>query len=150
VFVFFGLVAVLGAYFVQTGSIVPAAWVAAAAIGLHAAAVLLVNNYRDRDHDAATGRSTLATVISRPAALRLYALLLTVPFALALGIAWMADSRWYALPLIALPRAIGLARALPGAPPGAAQSALLFRTVLLEVAFGLLLSLAAVLHRIAP
>ena len=150
VFVFFGLVAVVGAYYVQAGSIAPAAWLAATAIGMHAAAVLLVNNYRDRDHDAATGRRTLATVISGPAALRLYALLLVVPFALAVGMAALTGSRWYALPLIALPRAIGLARALPGAPPGAAQNALLFRTVLLEVAFGVLLSLAAILQRIAP
>jgi 1,4-dihydroxy-2-naphthoate octaprenyltransferase len=149
VFVFFGLVAVLGAYYVQAGAITPVAWLAAAAIGMHAAAVLLVNNYRDREHDAATGRRTLATVVSAPAALRLYALLLVAPFALAIAIAAATGSRWYALPLIALPRAIGLARALPAAAPGAAQNALLFRTVLLEVAFGLLLSVAAILQRIA-
>ena len=85
VFVFFGLVAVVGAYYVQAGSIAAAAWLAAAAIGMHAAAVLLVNNYRDRAHDAATGRRTLAPSSSAAAALRLYAALLVVPFALVAG-----------------------------------------------------------------
>jgi 1,4-dihydroxy-2-naphthoate polyprenyltransferase len=149
VFVFFGMVAVAGAYYVQAGSIAPAVWLAAAAVGMHAAAVLLVNNYRDRVHDAATGRRTLATVISAAAALRLYAMLLFVPFVLVAAIAAMVDSRWFLLPLVALPRAVGLARALPAAPAGAAQNALLFRTVLLEVAFGLLLSLSALVHRLA-
>ena len=75
VFVFFGLVAVCGTYYVQAGTIGAAAWIAAVAIGMHAAAVLLVNNYRDCAHDAATGRRTLAVVLGAAAAVRLYALL---------------------------------------------------------------------------
>ena len=70
-----------------------------------------------------------------------------VDSALTLAIAAQVSGRWFLLPLLALPRAIGLARALPVAPAGAAQNALLFRTVMLEVAFGLLLSLGALLHR---
>ncbi|MBK6600725.1 MAG: 1,4-dihydroxy-2-naphthoate octaprenyltransferase [Betaproteobacteria bacterium] len=147
VFVFFGLVAVVGAYYVQAGTVPAAAWLAAAAIGLHAAAVLLVNNFRDRVHDLATGRRTLAAVVPAPLLLGLYTLLLVAPFALTLTIAAQVSGRWFLLPLLALPRAIGLARALPVAPAGAAQNALLFRTVMLEVAFGLLLSLGALLHR---
>jgi 1,4-dihydroxy-2-naphthoate octaprenyltransferase len=147
VFVFFGLVAVVGAYYVQAGSIAPVVWLAAAAIGMHASAVLLVNNFRDREHDGATGRRTLAVVLSRDAALRLYAVLLTCPFVLTAAVAWWISGPWLLLPLVTLALAFRLIRDLPAAPTGDAQSSLLFRTVMLEVAFGLLLSAGVLLHR---
>lgn len=144
VFVFFGLVAVCGAYYVQAGSIGVAAWIAAAAIGMHAAAVLLVNNYRDRAHDAATGRRTLTVVLSSAGAIRLYAALVLAPFALAGMLGAVVGSLWYALPLVALPWGWRLCRALAHTPNGPLQNALLFRTVMLEVAFGMLLAVGAV------
>ncbi len=149
VFVFFGLVAVCGTYYVQAGSIGAAAWIAAAAIGMHAAAVLLVNNYRDCDHDAATGRRTLAVVLGAAAAVRLYGVLLLFPFALALALALLpvGGGPWHALPLLAAPWAWRLRRDLARTPGGPAQNALLFRTVMLEVAFGMLLAAGAVLQR---
>jgi 1,4-dihydroxy-2-naphthoate octaprenyltransferase len=78
-------------------------------------------------------------------AIRLYALLETLPFALAALLAWHRHSVLYALPLVALPWAIRLVRDVSRTPDGPAQNALLFRTVLLEVAFGMLL--AAVVAR---
>jgi 1,4-dihydroxy-2-naphthoate octaprenyltransferase len=146
VFVFFGLVAVCGAYYLQTGTLDLVACVAGAAVGMHAAAVLLVNNFRDCDHDRATGRRTLAIVLGRGASLRLYESLLFLPFPLAIVAAWIGQSALLALPLVALPWAWRLARAVTHAPPGAELNALLFRTVLLEVAFGLLLSAGAIVH----
>ncbi len=145
VFVFFGLVAVCGAYWVQAGTLAVATWIAAAAIGMHAAAVLLVNNFRDRAHDATTGRRTLTVVLSAAGAIRLYAVLVLTPFALAAVLAAVAGSAWYALPVAALPWGWRLARALAHTPAGPAQNALLFRTVMLEVAFGTLLAAGAVL-----
>lgn len=146
VFVFFGLVAVCGTYYIQAGTIAAGAWIAATAVGMHASAVLLVNNFRDREHDGRTGRRTLAVVLPAAAATRLYAALAMLPFALAGALAWIAGSASLALPLLAAPWGWRLARALPRTPPGPPQSAFLFRTVLLEVAFGLLLSAAALLH----
>ena len=146
VFVFFGLVAVCGAYYVQAGTIGIGAWIAAAAIGMHAAAVLLVNNFRDREHDRNTGRRTLTVVLSEAAATRLYALLVLAPFALAVLIAWIEGGTWFALPLAASPWGWRLQREFRRTPPGPAQNALLFRTVLFEVAFGLLLSAGALAY----
>ena len=146
VFVFFGLVAVCGTYYVQTGTVDRAAAIAGAALGMHAAAVLLVNNFRDREHDRTTGRRTLAIVLGRGGSLRLYAGQLFLPFALAAALAWTVGTAWLALPLLALPMAWQLSRALADAPPGPAQNTLLFRTVLLEVAFGLLLSVGALVY----
>jgi 1,4-dihydroxy-2-naphthoate octaprenyltransferase len=145
VFAFFGLVAVCGSYYVQTGTVGLAAWTAGAAIGMHAAAVLFVNNFRDRDHDRGTGRRTLALVLSREGGLRLYALLLLAPFALAILLGFAAGAASFLLPLLALPWAWRLAGALAVTSPGPAQSALLLRTVQLEVAFGTLLSAGALL-----
>jgi len=150
VFVFFGLVAVCGTYFVQAGGIGLAAAIASGAIGMHAAAVLLVNNYRDCEHDAATGRRTLAVVLGAATTLRLYGVLLLCPFALALAVALLpvGGGPWYALPLVASPWALRLRRDLAQTPGGPAQNELLFRTVLLEVAFGLLLAAGAVIQRV--
>ncbi|MEP7182274.1 MAG: 1,4-dihydroxy-2-naphthoate octaprenyltransferase [Betaproteobacteria bacterium] len=147
VFVFFGLVAVCGAYYVQAGTIGPAAWIAGAAIGMLAAAVLLVNNFRDCDHDATTGRRTLPVTLGASGAVVLYTLLVLAPFALAIVLAWVERSAWFALPLSALPVGMQLARDLWRVPAGPALTGLMFRTVLLEVAFGGLLSAAALLHR---
>jgi 1,4-dihydroxy-2-naphthoate octaprenyltransferase len=147
VFVFFGLVAVCGAYYVQAGNLSIAVGVAATAIGSHAAAVLLVNNYRDRAHDATTGRRTLPVVIGGAAALRLYVALELVPFALAVLLAAATANRWLALPLLALPSALRLTRDVARTPDGPAQNALLFRAVMLEVAFGILLCAGALADR---
>ena len=147
VFVFFGLTAVCGSYYVQAGEVGAVAWLAGIAIGSHAAAVLLVNNYRDRAHDAATGRRTLPVMISAAASLRLFAALELLPFALALLLAASMASGWLALPLLALPSALRLVRDLAVTPDGPAQNTLLFRAVMLEVAFGVLLSIGALAHR---
>jgi 1,4-dihydroxy-2-naphthoate octaprenyltransferase len=119
---------------------------AGSAIGLLAAAVLLVNNYRDRTHDKGAGRHTLAIVLSIDGALRLYAVLLAAPFALALLLAWRYESAWLALPLLAAPKAMRLARDLRRSPPGIALIGILFRTVMLEVAYGGLLAVGALFH----
>ena len=147
VFVFFGLVAVGGTYYVQAGTIVIEALLTGAAIGAVAAAVLLVNNFRDRAHDATTGRRTLPVVLGVRGSQATYALLLAAPFVLAVAIAWSARSAWFALPLLALPSAARLVATFRTAPPGLALTGLMFRTVKLEIAFGALLSAAALIHR---
>lgn len=143
VFLFFGLVAVCGTFYVQTLTLDGIVGVAAAAIGLLAADVLLVNNTRDIDHDATTGRRTLAVVLARRNAMRLHALLVLTPFALAAFLAWR-QSAWFALPLLALPAAWRLVRDVAQTLSGVAMNALLFRAVKLELIFGVLLAASAV------
>ncbi|MFZ1444446.1 MAG: UbiA family prenyltransferase, partial [Candidatus Dechloromonas phosphoritropha] len=63
VFIFFGLVAVGGSYYLQTLTLTPVVLTAATLVGLHAAAVITVNNYRDRDGDARNGKNTLAVLL---------------------------------------------------------------------------------------
>lgn len=65
VFLFFGLVAVGATYFVQAGSVTVDAWLAAVPIGLLAANILVVNNYRDVDTDRVAGKRTLVVRFGR-------------------------------------------------------------------------------------
>ncbi len=78
VFVFFGLVAVLGTTYVQTGSLPLPGWYAACGVGSLACAILVANNLRDIPTDRATGKRTLAVVIGAERSRYLYTLLVGV------------------------------------------------------------------------
>ncbi|WP_026379594.1 1,4-dihydroxy-2-naphthoate octaprenyltransferase [Afifella pfennigii] len=80
VITFFGLVAVAGSFYLQTGWFDLPALVFGLVIGFPAAAVLLVNNTRDRESDHLAGRQTLAIRVGPHGATRLYALLLAASF----------------------------------------------------------------------
>lgn len=60
VFIFFGVAAVAGTYFVQAGSVSAAAWWMSVPIGLIVTAILVVNNLRDLENDRKAGKHTLA------------------------------------------------------------------------------------------
>ncbi len=147
VFVFFGLVAVLGTYFLHAGAGGPAVWLAAMAIGAHAAAVLVVNNHRDAEHDRRTGRRTFAASFGKAASTRLYAIALWSPFALAIAMAVVESRPWLAAPLVLLPIARRLQADFINAPAGPAFNLLLFRTVKLELTFGAAMAAGALLQR---
>jgi 1,4-dihydroxy-2-naphthoate octaprenyltransferase len=148
VFVFFGLVAVLGTYFLHTFSTSPDAWLAGAAVGAHAAAVLAVNNHRDHAHDARTGRRTFAATFGPGASSALYTFALWLPFAIVAGLAAWRGHAGLAAPLALMPWAARLQRDFAAAS-GAGFNEVLFRTVKLELAFGLAFTAGAVGQRLA-
>lgn len=80
VFVFFGLVATVGTSFIQVGAIDFNAVIGGVAAGLFAAAVLMVNNIRDIDTDAAAGKKTLAVRLGKKLATALYLVMIWLPF----------------------------------------------------------------------
>ena len=65
VFLFFGVVAVVGSYYVQTEDLTGLAFALSVPIGLLAAAILMVNNIRDIDTDRRAGKRTLAVRLGR-------------------------------------------------------------------------------------
>ena len=77
-FLFFGVVAVAGSYFVQTEELRWEAFALSVPVGLLAAAILVVNNVRDIDTDRRAGKRTLAVKLGRERARRLYAAMLVV------------------------------------------------------------------------
>lgn len=149
VFVFFGPVAVLGTYYLQTGELsLPAVFVASM-VGLHAAAVLTVNNHRDREADRAVGRVTLAHRLGVSGTRWLYAALVLGPFVLLLPLA--AEERLFWLPALMLPLALLLCRQIVALEPGQALNAILVGTARLQFAFALSLTIAALIAaRLAP
>ena len=87
VFIFFGLVAVIGTDYIQTGGFSFVAVIAGCISGCFATAVLLINNIRDIQTDKASGKKTLASRIGKKPALFLFDLLILVPFVLV-AIIW--------------------------------------------------------------
>jgi 1,4-dihydroxy-2-naphthoate octaprenyltransferase len=148
VFVFFGLVAVMGTDWVLTGSVGLASMLASLAIGGLAAAALAVNNQRDIAHDTLVGRRTLAVCVGAAAAQRIYACLLLGPFALCPLMAWVSKSAPLLLPLALLPAALALQRDFVACPPGIAYNQILFRTFRLELVFAMLMAGGAVVARL--
>lgn len=91
VFVFFGLVSVVGTYYLHTGHLHPMAWLIGISCGCLSTAILAVNNLRDRDEDRKTGKNTLAVRLG-PMAVRfeyticIYIGFLTVPLSLGMTV----------------------------------------------------------------
>ncbi|MBK6851205.1 MAG: 1,4-dihydroxy-2-naphthoate octaprenyltransferase [Burkholderiales bacterium] len=150
VFVFFGLVAVMGTDWVLTGSVGATSVLASVAVGGLAAAALAVNNQRDIAHDTLVGRRTLAVCVGAAWAGRCYAALLLGPFVLCPAMAWTSRSAALLLPLLLVPSALALRRDFDACPPGLAYNQILFRTFRLELVFAVLLACGAVLGRLVP
>ncbi|GAB2633460.1 1,4-dihydroxy-2-naphthoate polyprenyltransferase [Kribbella swartbergensis] len=104
VFVFFGLVAVLGTTYVQAETLSWTALAGAVAIGAIACALLVANNLRDIPTDTVTGKRTLAVVLGAARSRQLYAALIAL--ALVLAVVSALATPWTLLALIALPLAI--------------------------------------------
>jgi 1,4-dihydroxy-2-naphthoate octaprenyltransferase len=143
VFIFFGLIAVLGSYYLQAGSISFNAVLLACAIGFLAAAVLLVNNYRDLETDEQAHKLTLAHYIGRGRTRGLYALLVLTPFLLPLALRPGARHAW--LLLLALPLALWLLYRFISTPAGPLFNRILALTAQLQLLYGLLLTAALLL-----
>ena len=147
VFLFFGLVAVDTTFYVQAGQVLPDATSCAAAIGLLAANILVANNYRDAETDAAAGKRTLVVRFGRKFAVWQYALSATAAL-LCPPALWLQGYRWpVLLPVLLAPWAIVLTRRLAQSREPAEQIRLLGATAQFLAAFGVLLSAGVVLGR---
>jgi 1,4-dihydroxy-2-naphthoate octaprenyltransferase len=145
VWVFFGVLAVAGTYWLQAGRLSPAVWIAGAAIGLPAAAVLLVNNLRDVVVDTRSGRRTLAAVLGDARTRRLYALLMFLPYA-SLPMLALSGLPGAALAILSLPACLALVRRLQSGLSGPALNLLLARTAQCALGFAALLALGVLIH----
>ena len=100
VFVFFGLVAVVGTTYVQTETWSLDAVYAAVGVGALASAILVANNLRDIPTDAEVGKRTLAVALGDKRTRLLYATLLDVPVVAVVVLAFTATP-WVLLALVA-------------------------------------------------
>ena len=145
VLVFFGLTAVCGTYFLQTGSISTNACLLGLALGSIASGVLAVNNFRDYEHDSSIGRNTLAVVIGKPGFLKLFHCLMLVPYAALVIMGVNSTSHWPILIAFAtLPLAVSIAKNL-AQKEHEALNAVMFGCVKLEGIFSLLFAAGCIL-----
>lgn len=139
VLIFFGIVAVCGTHWLVALRPSLMALVAGVAVGLPAAAVLLVNNHRDRDGDAVSGRRTLAIRLGLSWSRRVYGLLIGVTVAVPVLFGLSTGRYWLALLLGAIPSAIQLMRAMAHEPVSQGLNQLLARTAAFQTLVGALL-----------
>ena len=146
VFVFFGLVAVGGSYFVQTEDLRWEAVALGVPVGLLAAAILVVNNVRDVETDRRAGKRTLAVRLGRERAVAVFTAMLALAF-LALPVIELAGELdgWILLPLVSAPLAFPLVRTLRDRRDGPSLNQLLADTGRLLAVFSLLLSVGLLL-----
>ncbi|MBQ1082887.1 1,4-dihydroxy-2-naphthoate polyprenyltransferase [Nocardiopsis sp. B62] len=143
VFVFFGVVAVVGTVFVQMGTLPWQAWVASVPVGLLSCSVLVINNLRDIPTDRETGKITLAVRLGESGTRRLYAGMIVASFVVALVLTTV--SWWVPLVLLAAPLAVPPLRRVLGGQVGRDLVLGLGETGKLQMAFGVLFSVALAL-----
>ena len=145
VFVFFGLVAVLGTTYVQAGRVHWTAIAGAVGIGALACALLVVNNLRDIPTDTASGKRTLAVVLGAERSRRMYAGLVALAF--ILGALCGLATVWALLALIALPIAVRAVRVVVGDAVGPALIPVLRDTGFAELLYAVGLTAGLILGR---
>ncbi len=140
VFLYFGLLAVGGTvWLMQQSWSVGTLW-AGSAVGLIAAAVLVVNNYRDIETDRPVGKKTLAVLLGRERTRRLYTLLILFPFVSAYGTMVMLErEQLFWVMILAFPVALYLVRLIYRLPHGQALNRLLRLTAQFQLLFSTLL-----------
>ncbi|MGE5469372.1 MAG: 1,4-dihydroxy-2-naphthoate polyprenyltransferase [Bacteroidota bacterium] len=142
---FFGIFAVGGCVWLQGARPGITALLAGLVCGLPAAAVLVVNNTRDRRADLRVGRRTLAALLSRAGATRAYAALMLLPFPLLLVLSTL-NHPGALLALLALPNAGRKVRAFERATADSTLNPLLPATARSGLGLALLLSAGLLLE----
>ena len=138
VFLFFGVVAVLGTTYVQAETITWAAVAGAVAAGSLACAILVANNLRDIPTDRTTGKRTLAVVVGDAASRRVYVALLGLAYlaCVATGVVHPLAL----LGLLSLPLALPPARQVTGGASGRDLIPVLAATGRLQLVYAVLLA----------
>ncbi len=145
VFIFFGIIAVTGTFYVQALTWSAPSLAASIPVGLLATAILVVNNYRDIDTDVIAGKRTLATRIGRPATRAQYWIMLMGAYLVPiLQFTIGGNNPWILLPLLSLPLAIVRARSI-SLKNGRELNALLGQTGQLLMIFGILYTIGIAL-----
>jgi 1,4-dihydroxy-2-naphthoate octaprenyltransferase len=141
VFIFFGLVATVGSYFVQVERITLDSILISIPMGTFSCALLAINNIRDRALDAPAGKKTLAVRLGDRNARYLFAVLISLGYLATLALL----EPWVLITLLSAPMAIALSRGVLGDVQGRELIPYLAKTGKLQLQFSILLSLALLL-----
>lgn len=141
VFIFFGVVATVGTYYVQTESVSREVILASFAMGALACAILVLNNLRDLPSDEVAGKKTLAVVMGDKSTRDLYKWLMF--FALVISVALALFSFYYLFALVSLPLVSKSVRAVSAGARGGELISLLAKTGRIQIIYSVALSFAA-------
>jgi 1,4-dihydroxy-2-naphthoate octaprenyltransferase len=142
VFLFFGVVAVAGTYYVQAGEVTASVLAASVPVGLTVTAILVVNNVRDIDTDRAAGKFTLAVYLGRRYARWAYVLFVAGAYVAAAALWMLGDFSFLALlTLLSLPAAAGPITIVLTRVDGPQMNEALRSTARLHLIFALLLGI---------
>ena len=146
VFLFFGLGAVGGTYYVQALALTSRVGVAAVPVGALTVAILVVNNLRDIDTDRQGNKRTLATLLGETGSRLEYVLLLGTAYTVP-ALMWLfgATSAWVLLSWLTLPQSVRLIRAIYSGTDGPRLNMALAGTANLDLVFSLLFALGLLL-----
>ena len=139
VFVFFGLVPVVGTFYVQSLTVTASSVIASVAVGLLACAVLVTNNLRDIPTDTTSGKRTLAVRLGDSRTRLLYLVLVIGAGAATIIVAALL-SWWLLIVLVAFSLAVPPVRRVRGGATGPALVPALKETGLLVLGYGLALA----------
>lgn len=145
VFIFFGLAAVLGTYYLQTDGVSAVAAATAVPVGLTVTAILVVNNLRDIETDQRAGKRTLAVRLGDQATRWQYVLLVLGAYVALPGLAAAGAGAGVALAALSLPLAAGLCRSVLSGARGRDLNPVLKWTARLHLVSGALLALGLLL-----
>jgi 1,4-dihydroxy-2-naphthoate octaprenyltransferase len=148
VFLFFGVVAVAGSYYVQVTHLQWEAFALSVPVGLLAAAILIVNNVRDIDSDRRADKRTLAVKLGRERTRTMFAATVYAAYPLAL-VTWLAGplTAWVALSWLSLPLAVAVVAIVRTRTDGPSLNGALARSGMLQLCFCVLLSAGLLLSR---
>jgi 1,4-dihydroxy-2-naphthoate polyprenyltransferase len=141
VFIFFGLIAVSGLFYLHTGFVSAEAVIAGTQVGLLATVLIAINNLRDIAQDRVANKRTLAVRFGE-SFVRIEIITL-VAMSLGLGLFWILRGEWVAglLPLVLTPVAIKLVNGIRRVSPSAELNLFLAQSAKLQLGFGILLAL---------
>ena len=148
VFLFFGLVAVTGSFYVQVEHLRWEAFALAVPVGLLAAGILVVNNIRDIESDRRAGKRTLAVKLGRRRTRLMFAVIVYLAFLLT-PVTWLFGpaSAWLLLPWLTLPLAAAVVRVVHNRTDGPSLNVALAQSGMLQLTFCMLLSAGLLLSR---
>lgn len=142
VFLFFGLVATVGSYYVQTQEITWQSFIVAIPMGCLACAILAINNLRDRAQDELVGKRTLAVRLGDASARKLFIGLLFIAHLAAVAV----PGENTLLTLVLLPQTLIIVKKVSSGATESALIPLLGKTGQLQLWFALTLSIALALN----
>jgi 1,4-dihydroxy-2-naphthoate polyprenyltransferase len=148
VFLFFGIVAVAGSYFVQVKHLDWEAFALAVPVGLVAAGILMVNNVRDIETDRRADKRTLAVRLGRRRARALFAVTIYAAYVL-LFVTWGFGplTAWVMLPWLTVPVGAAIVRDVRNRVDGPSLNRALAQTGMLQLAFCMLLAAGVLISR---